>query len=158
MKNKLIILVVVIVAVIAVYFWVSKGPKLGDFISSSPTPTASPAPAGKAPAAKKSTDTAAPLGDYTTLVKQYEGRRIQFDDRCQPVPLSPTYKSGTSIMLDNRSSQARVVKVGDTSYSLSGFGYRIITLTSTSLPKEYAVSCGSAGKVGQILLQALISQ
>lgn len=146
----------IVVAVVIVYFWIGKKPDFVGNLLTSPTPTASPTPVSKAPAKKPGTT--APSGDYTTLVKQYEGRRIQFDDRCQPVPLSPTYKSGTSIMLDNRSSQSRVIKVGDTSYSLSGFGYRIITLSSTSLPKEYPVSCGSAGNVGKILLQATISQ
>ena len=89
---------------------------------------------------------------------EFEGRRIQFDERCQVTPQNPTYKNGTSIMLDNRSANARTVVVGGTKYDLTAYGFRIVTLSSSSVPKELAVSCGSSGNVGKILLQAQILQ
>lgn len=64
-----------------------------------------------------------------------------------------TIKSGTSIMLDNRSGDARTIKVGDQTFQFSGYGYRILTLSSPVLPKTLMLSCGSAVNVGQILLQ-----
>ncbi len=123
---------------------------------------ASPSPVAGAvtkPVAKK-TGSAVPVStkSYTELVKEYEGRRIQFDERCQVTPQNPTYKNGTSILLDNRSASARSVMVGGTKYDLVAYGYRIITLSSSSLPKELAVSCGSSGNVGTVLLQAQILQ
>jgi|SRR3989344_7573471 len=95
---------------------------------------------------------------YTELVKKYNGKRIQFDKYCQANPSNVTFKNGTSIMLDNRSGDARIVSVGGVKYSLAGYGYKVITLSSTSLPKELLLSCGSSGNVGKILLQAQILQ
>ncbi len=108
--------------------------------------------------AKKSATTPTPSGNYTALVKEYEDRRIQFDERCQITPQSPTYKNGTSVMLDNRSASAKSVMVGGTKYDLVAYGYRIVTLSSSSLPKSLAISCGSSGNVGSVLLQAQILQ
>src|SRR3989344_2573050 len=129
---------------------------MGD--SAYPTSSPSSSPAAKAPAKKGVAASPAPARPYGDLVKEYEGRRIQFDQRCQVVPNNATYKNGSSVMLDNRSSNPVTVKVGTTSYSLMGYGYQVINLSSTSLPKELAVSCGSAGNVGKILLQANLNQ
>ena len=148
---------VVVVIIGAWWAYSGKAPSLSDLgiqgqYSASPSPVAGVV---KKPVAKQST---APTStqNYTQLVKQYEGKRIQFDERCQAFPQSPTYKNGTSIMIDNRSASARSVTVGDTKYNLSAYGYKIITLSSSSLPKELFLSCGSAVNVGKILLQAQI--
>lgn len=153
------VVVVVVIVVGAWWAYFGKAPSLSDpglqnQYGASPSPVVG---SGVKPVAKKST---APVSakSYSDAVKEYEGRRIQFDERCQVVPQNPTYKNGTSIMLDNRSAGARSVMVGGTKYDLSAYGYRIITLSSSSLPKELAVSCGSSGNVGKILLQAQILQ
>jgi hypothetical protein len=90
---------------------------------------------------------------YTDLVKKYEGRRIQFDINCQAIPNNITYKNGTEVMFDNRSGDARIITVGGVQHQLAGYGYKILTLTSSSLPKNLLISCGAAVNVGQILLQ-----
>ena len=90
---------------------------------------------------------------YTQLVKEYEGRRIQFDINCQSVPSSSAYKNGTKIMFDNRSGDARTITVAGVQYNLSGYGYKILTLSSPTLPKTILLSCGAAVNVGQVLLQ-----
>lgn len=151
--------IVVIVAVAAVVYFMG-----GDWASKyTGVETKSPSPspvAGGTVNKRVVKPSTAPVStkSYTELVKEYEGRRIQFDERCQVIPQSPTYKNGTSVMLDNRSAGARSVMVGGTKYDLSAYGYRVITLSSSSLPKELAVSCGSSGNVGKILLQAQILQ
>ena len=157
--NKIWLVVVLVVVGVGAWWMYSKNlpslPGFGDLNQSnvSPSPVAG---ATAKPAAKKSVT---PLPkSYSDAVKEYEGRRIQFDERCQVVPQSPTYKNGTSIMLDNRSASSRTVAVGGTKYDLVAYGYRVITLSSSSLPKELAVSCGSSGNVGKILLQAQILQ
>lgn len=134
-----------------------KGEWVGDFTSPTATPTSSPGAKAAPPKSgvKVSPTPSRPYGD---LVKEYEGRRIQFDQRCQAVPSNVTYKSGTSIMLDNRSGDARNIKVGNDVHLLSGYGYKIVTLSGTPLPKEVLLSCGSAGNVGKILLQAQLNQ
>ena len=147
-----------VVIVVVIYFMGGKWTgQVGQYIGIEPSPSPSSATGATAkPVAKKSVT---PLPkSYTELAKEYEGRRIQFDDRCQMIPLSPTYKNGTSVMLDNRSTSTKSVTIGSVKYDLSAYGYRVITLSSSSLPKELAVSCGSAVNVGKILLQATILQ
>lgn len=148
-------------AVVTVYFLINKGPSyvVTNEESTNPSPSSNISLTAKTPAKKSAVATVLPgTTAYSDLVKQYEGKRIQFDDRCQAIPLMPTYKNGTSIMLDNRSSSPRVIKIGSVSYSLVGYGYRVVTLNSPSLPQELSVSCGSSNNVSKILLQAIISQ
>ena len=155
--NKTWWIVLVIVVVGAWLAYSNKMPSLPGLVGQnqlSPSPVAGTA---AKPVVKKST---VPVStkNYTELVKEYEGRRIQFDDRCQTTPQNPTYKNGTSILLDNRSASIRTVVVGGTKYDLVAYGYRVVTLSSSSLPKELLLSCGSSGNVGKILLQAQILQ
>ena len=93
------------------------------------------------------------LKTYNQLVKDFNGRRIQFDARCQAIPSNVTYKNGTQVMFDNRSGDARWISVGGAEYYLSGYGYKILTLSSKTLPKTLYLNCGSAVNVGQILIQ-----
>ncbi len=97
--------------------------------------------------------TAQQLKTYNQLLKDFIGRRVQFDARCQAIPSDLTYKNGTQVMFDNRSGDARWISVGGAEYYLSGYGYKILTLSSKSLPKDLYINCGSAVNVGQILLQ-----
>lgn len=90
---------------------------------------------------------------YSQLVAEYVGKRIQFDERCQSIPMSPTFKNGTKVMFDNRSGDARYIKIGDTTYLFSGYDYKVLTLSSSVLPKTITLSCGAAVNVGSILLQ-----
>lgn len=101
-----------------------------------------------------STSTSSPA-QYSAAVKQYEGKRIQFDMYCQAIPTSLVFKNGTSVMLDNRSGDARTIKIGNTSYYLAGYGWKIVTLSvaSSQLPATLWINCGSAVNVSKILLQ-----
>ena len=157
-KNKWLLLTVVVLVVALGYWLMGKGGGLPLGNSVYPTSSPSSSSVAKAPAKKSAAPVPTPSKPYGDLVKEYEGRRIQFDSRCQVVPNNATYKNGSSVMLDNRSNNPVTVKVGNTSYSLMGYGYQVINLSSTSLPKELTVSCGSAGDVGKILLQANLNQ
>lgn len=148
-KNQWLILIVVVLVAAAGYWLMEKEGKFAGVMKYSPTPSSKAAPKSAAKATP-----AAPAKSYTELVKEYEGRRIQFDQYCQAVPKDITYKNGTSIMLDNRSGDARSIKVGNDTHSLAGYGYKIVNLSRTSLPSEILLSCGSAVNVGKILLQA----
>jgi len=103
--------------------------------------------------APKTGSTATQTQTYTALVKQYEGRRIQFDMGCQAIPGQATFKNGTKVMFDNRSGDARIITIGGIQYNFAGYGYKILTLTSKTLPSNILLSCGAAVNVGQILLQ-----
>ena len=157
-KNRWFLLAVVVLLV-AVAYWLSgkESQFAGDMVSPSPSPTSSPSP--KAPSGgAKASPASAPVMSYTELVREYDGRRIQFDQGCQAIPNNITYKNGTSIMIDNRSGDARDIKVGNNVYTLPGYGYRVVTLSSQSLPSDILLSCGSAVNVGKILLQASLNQ
>lgn len=92
---------------------------------------------------------------YADAVKKYEGKRIQFDMYCQAIPTSLVFKNGVTVMLDNRSGDARTVKIGGVSYSLAGYGWKLVTLSvaSSKLPATLAIDCGSARNVSKVLLQ-----
>lgn len=159
MKNISIIIGLIIV--VALGFWL-----MGDSPSdqnAETTPTETPSnkvsPSVKASSSPKTTASApSDTRSYTDLVKAYEGKRIQFDALCQAVPSYVTFKTGTTIMLDNRSGDARYVKIGQDEHYLGSYGYKIITLVSTSsAPTNVDISCGSAVNVGRILLQGNIS-
>jgi hypothetical protein len=121
------------------------------------TPTPTPSAKGSAKPVVKSSP--APVvampQSYADALKTYENRRIQFDQYCQAIPTSLVFKNGVTLMLDNRSGDARTVKVGPTAYYLSGYGWKIVTLSvpSSTLPATLAIDCGSARNVSKILLQ-----
>ena len=161
MKNKYVWIVVVVAVVVVAYMMMKNGSQnylpSGELTLSSPT--ASPMPG----VVKKGTGSSSPSASsapkkYTDLVKEYGDRRIQFDKNCQAVPSFVTFKNGTSVMLDNRSGDARVVTLGGVKYSLAGYGYQIVYLSSPTIPKQLMFDCGAAVNVGTVLLQALISQ
>lgn len=158
--GKYLWIVVGVVVLVAIYFmggdWMGKN--TGDEATS-----LSPSPSSKTVAKTVVKTSPAPTStkSYTELVKEYEGRRIQFDNNCLITPLRSeglTYKAGTSIMLDNRSASARTISVGETKYSLVSYGYKIVTLSGSNLPRELLLNCDSSGTVGKILLQAQILQ
>ena len=115
-----------------------------------PKTTSAPAPSGS-PVGTAS-PTARPIS-YGDAVKQFTGRRVQFDQRCQAIPVSFTVKNNTQVMFDNRSGDARWFSLNGFGYHLSGFGFTIITLSSKKLPFNVVIDCGSAQNVGQILIQ-----
>lgn len=92
---------------------------------------------------------------YTNALALYkDNKRIQLsgDTFCQVTPNNVMYKNGTSIMLDNRSAKARTVKIGST-YTIEGYGFRIVKLSSATLPATLLMDCGAQQNVAKILLQ-----
>jgi len=154
-KNWIWLVVIVVVALVALWFW--KGDKIsqngltltpGDSVVVSPTPK---------PVVSRTSIPVPGAANYTQLVSEYDGRRLQFNDKCQMTPPTPTFKNGTKIMLDNRSKDSRVVTINDKKYSMIGYGYQLVTLTSTTLPQTLNINCDSMVNAGRILLQATIS-
>lgn len=112
--------------------------------SVSPTPATATPPVVKAPPS-----TAA----YEAALKKYASSRIQFQPSCQIVPNSVTYRSPATIMLDNRSADTANITIGTTAYTVGPWNYKIVTLSSSTLPKTDYVSCNAAKNSGTILLQ-----
>ena len=154
MSNKKLIWLVVVVVVLAIVFI---GMRKGSTINSGVTPTPNPSTTPKVsstPVVKKPVATATPLlGSYSQLVLEYGDRRVQFNNSCYMLPATPTFKNGSKIMFDNRSSDTRTITIDGTAYTFAGYGYRVVTLTSATLPRTISINCGSLVNAGQITLQ-----
>ena len=97
------------------------------------------------------TNTATPISYANALVK-YKDARIQLDAGCQATPNVVTYKNNTNIMIDNRAAATRTVKVGSV-FSVKGYGFKIVRLTSATLPATWYVDCDKFQNVATILIQ-----
>lgn len=154
-------LVIIVVAIAAGAWWLSEdnsGVSLNPDTSTSPTAVG----ATKTPSASKTTtSTATPLPtsslSYTQLVAQYGSNRIQFNQDCQATPGSMSLKNGTGVLLDNRSNKTQVITFNGLSYTLVPYGYRVVTVSSSTLPKAIGVTCNGSVNTGTINLQANIS-
>ncbi len=155
-------IVVIVVAIVAGAWWLNRDSSdlsLSPGVSSSPTPVG----ATKTPAVSnskvtpKSSPTVTSNLSYTQLVALYGSNRIQFNQDCKGQPGSMVLKNGTSILLDNRSNKTQVITLNGASYTLVPYGYRVVTVSSSSLPKDIGVSCNDSINAGMINLQANIS-
>ena len=133
----------IVIIVLIVWAVGKNGGEMGYTVSPTPTSTASASPSATSGAATKS---------YQNALVTYANVRYQFDQYCQAIPKSMSVKSGRTIMLDNRSGDARVIKVGANSYSLAGYGWRLVTVSSKTLPATVYLNCGAAVNVGTLLL------
>ncbi len=90
---------------------------------------------------------------YQEMVKKFEGKRIQINDACQATPSSQTFKNGTQVMFDNRGAKAIKLTVDGVSYPTSAYTYRLITLTSKTLPHSVIINCNGQNNIAQFNLQ-----
>lgn len=72
---------------------------------------------------------------------------------CQAIPAKAVFKTGTKVMFDNRSGDARTITIGGTKYYFPGYGYRIIKLGGPVLPATVNLDCGAALHVGTITVE-----
>ncbi len=158
--KKLWIIVAIIVIAIAVW-WMKGGEVPGVPLYNATTSPSSAAQASKSPIAVAAKKTATPVPTqartYTQLVQQFGSNRIQFDADCRATPSAVAFKNGTQILLDNRANQSRTIGIGGTNYYLGAYGYQVITLSSSTLPKQINVSCNNQINAATINLQATIS-
>ncbi len=89
---------------------------------------------------------------YANALVKYKDARIQLGTNCQASPNNVTYKDNTSIMIDNRSAVARTVKVGST-FPIKAWGFKIVKLSSSTLPATWYVDCDKSQNVATILIQ-----
>ena len=162
MNNKVLWAVVIVAAAVVGWWFMKGGGNLYGPVTGTASPTVSPgtvprtgtgAGGGVIPGG---TPVALNPQNYSELVNQYVGRRVEFDERCQMRPADVTFKNGTVVMFDNRSPQAKTIKVGNQSYNLPAYGYRLLTMNSQSVPLSLNVGCDNVPNVGKILLQANI--
>lgn len=158
MERKWIMVMALVVVVTALFFLMKK-PKVAyepddsSYISVDSSLNQSILEEGVSVSAVVGSGTANQTVKYTQLVKDYEGRRIQFDMTCQAIPPSTTYKNNTKIMFDNRSGDARIITIGGVKYNFPGYGYKILNISGSKLPAKVSFNCGAAVNVGSILIQ-----
>ncbi len=90
---------------------------------------------------------------YADALVKYADRRIQLDKSCQAFPNTVTYKDNTGIMIDNRSPEARTIKIG-TTFTIKAWGFKIFVLPDVYLKsKTILVDCDSQQNVATVLVQ-----
>jgi len=89
---------------------------------------------------------------YQNALVKYKDARLQLDKTCQASPDKMTFKDGAYMMVDNRAAVARTVKAGST-FSIKAYGFKIIKLSSATLPATWLVDCGSSQNVATITIQ-----
>lgn len=140
----------VVLLVLATYFFITKDDVVVEEVNTTPVATSTDTTIGYSPDAPGHTPVQAIA--YADALKKYANRRLQVTPTCQVTPNNVTYKNGTSIMIDNRSDKPKVMKVGST-FTIPAYGFKIVTLSSTTLPATYYVDCDKQQNAGTIILQ-----
>ena len=163
MNNKVLWAVIIVAVLVVGWIFFRGGDNLLGPVTGTASPTVSPGTvprtgtgAGSGGVIPGGTPVAQNLQNYSELVNQYAGRRVEFDEGCQMRPADVTFKNGTIVMFDNRSPQAKTIKIGNQSYNLPAYGYRFLTMNSQTVPLPLKVGCDNVPDVGRILLQANI--
>lgn len=90
---------------------------------------------------------------YTEALKKYAASRIQLDANCQAVPKTTTYKSGTTIMFDNRAGVSRKVMYNLKTYTIAAYDYILLPATAAQYPAITFLDCGDKQNVSTITIQ-----
>ena len=147
------VIVGIVVVVVIAYFVFGNKPTGNSVVMT--TPTVSPTPTLNSTQDISANDIGAgalPISYANALIK-YANKRIQLNQNCQATPNNVTYKDNTGIMIDNRSSESRTIKVG-TTFTIKPWGFKIVVLPDVYLKsKTLLVDCGTYQKVATILIQ-----
>lgn len=100
---------------------------------------------------------------YEQALLAYAGKRIQFNEKCQGTPGQMVLKTGTKIMLDNRSKYIQTINLDGTKIVLPAYGWQTATVTTKNqLPYNFGIDCksvnGTTENGAMINLQALIGR
>lgn len=75
-------------------------------------------------------EVATPNLPYGEAVVKYKNSRIQFDQSCQAIPANQSFKVGTDVMFDNRSSKPATISLGGKAYLVEAYGYQVVDLST----------------------------
>jgi len=101
-----------------------------------------------------SIDVGAPAASlsYAQALVKYKDARLQLDESCQGNPDKMTFKNNALLMVDNRAPVDRTVHIGSV-FSIKADGFKIIKLSSSTLPATWWVDCDKSQNVATILIQ-----
>jgi hypothetical protein len=151
-KNKNVWIWVAVVALVVILgFWLmNKDGDDVDTIKSTDTTDVEPTE-DVTEGSVNATSPAASISYQQALIK-YKDARIQLSPACQATPNNVTFKDGASLMIDNRSNTAKTVKLGST-FSIKAYGFKIVKLSSSTLPATWLMDCGASQNVATVLIQ-----
>ena len=89
---------------------------------------------------------------YQNALIKYKDARLQIEQNCQASPDKMTFKNNAFMMIDNRSVAPHTVKVG-VAYPIKSYGFKIIQLSSKTLPATWLVDCDQSQNVSTISIQ-----
>ncbi len=142
-KNLWIGVAVVVVVVLLGWLMVSKN-SAPTVSTNSVTPTEDTS-AG-------SVDAGAASLSYSQALVKYKDARLQLDPICQGSPDKMAFKNGALLMVDNRAPVARTVHIGSV-FSIKAYSFKIIKLSSSTLPATWLVDCDKSQNVSSILIE-----
>ena len=153
-NNTWVIAVIVLVLVAAVIFALTRKPETTPVVVEDGTSVQDDTEIESTLDTTGVTTGVAPVSlSYANALVQYKDRRIQLDPTCQAHPNTITYKDNTGVMIDNRSSKTRTVKIG-TTFTIKPYGFKIFVLPNiTTAPRTILVDCDSSQNVATILVQ-----
>ncbi len=145
-NNKIIIELVVVLILVGFGLWAMNRGSSPAVVDNGVTPTED--------ISEGSINTGAPAASlsYANALVKYKDARLQLEKTCQASPDRMTFKNGAELMIDNRAGVDRTVKVGSV-FSVKAYGFKIIRLSSATLPATWYVDCGTSQNVATILIQ-----
>jgi hypothetical protein len=153
-RNMWIWIVVVVIVLVGLVMWATN--------SSAPTVTNTPVVNNTNALQVESTEdlstgsvnSGAPAASlsYSQALIKYKDARLQLDKICQASPDKMTFKNNALLMVDNRAPVARTVHVGSV-FPIKAFGFKIVKLSSTTLPVTWKVDCDASQNVSSILIE-----
>lgn len=150
-KNLWIGLAVVLIVVVGIIFWSMSSKSTLVVDNGNTTPAVVDSTEDTTPGSVNVGSKAASIS-YTNALIKYKDARLQLDTTCQASPDKMTFKNNAYLMVDNRSPADRTVKVGST-FNIKAYGFKIVKLSSTTLPATWFVDCDKSQNVSTILIQ-----
>jgi len=155
-KNIIIGLAILILILVGGFVWYFMSNSVSSTSDTTNTQTNNPVavtPDSVQDVSDQTTGTVASAISYANALVKYADRRIQLDPTCQAHPNTVTYKDNTGIMIDNRSSQTRTVKVGIT-FVMKPYTFKIVVLPDVYLvSKTLLIDCDQSQNVATVLVQ-----
>lgn len=156
-RNKKLWIGIIVVIILLVIFWAmnksfAPAPETGrggaPLFSANPAtlPTEDISPGSINLNAKK------PTISYEDALAKYSNTLLYIDEGCKVSPANLTVKNNTDIMIDNRTSAIQVVKVG-MMFPIKANSFKLVKLSSATLPATWLMDCGKMTKVASILIE-----
>lgn len=160
-KYKRLSWLLAVLVVLVFVLWSNYRKQTISSITSSPSPSPSVdfSPIVKAKfRANKNQKNSGPTLSYQEALGLYGDWRVQFDSSCRALPAHLVVKTGSKIMFDNRTSDAKAVNIDGKIHTFPGYGFQIITLASQNPFHEFNLDCQSISNQSENTNTILVQQ